>query len=123
MLALYWTKELDLTINSIDLNMGDPLLTWAKYSSEDVLPVNDLTENEGEEEIEIDTLIVDGETVSQDVSSNNNSWILYINTIPFLKVRRERHDKPHWWISRSKSGDKIFLRSRTKPVIDLILVM
>jgi len=89
---LLGTKELDLTINNIDLNMGNPLLTRTKYSSEDVLPVHDLTENEDEEEIEIDTLIVDGETVSQGVSSNDNSWILYINTTPFLKVRRERQD-------------------------------
>jgi hypothetical protein len=57
-----------------------------------VLPVHNLTENEDEEEIEIDALIVDGETVTQDVPSNDDSWILYINTIPFLKVRRERHD-------------------------------
>ena len=50
--------------------------------------------NEDQEEMEIDALVVDGETASQDVSSNDDSWIQYVNTIPFLKVRRERHDKP-----------------------------
>lgn len=59
---------------------------------EDELTVCDLTENEDREEIEIDTLVVDGEAVSRDVSSNNDHWILYVNTIQFLKVRRELHD-------------------------------
>ena len=53
---------------------------------EDELTVCDLTENEDREEIEIDTLVVDGEAVSRDVSSNNDHWILYVNTIQFLKV-------------------------------------
>jgi len=69
--------------------MGNPLLTRTKCMLEDELTVCDLTENEDREEIEIDTLVVDGEAVSRDVSSNNDHWILYVNTIQFLKVRRE----------------------------------
>lgn len=72
--------------------MGNPLLTRAKCMLEDELTVCDLTENEDREEIEIDTLVVDGEAVSRDVSSNNDHWILYVNAIQFLKVRRELHD-------------------------------
>jgi hypothetical protein len=86
------TEQLDLTINQINLNMGDPLLTRTKCLSEDVLTVYDITENEDQEEMDIDALVVDGETASQDVSSNDDSWVLHVNTIPFLKVRRERHD-------------------------------
>jgi len=82
------TEQLDLTISQIDLNMGAPLLTRTRCSSEDVLTDYVLTEDENQEEIENDVLVEDGETVSQDVFSSNDNWTLYINNIPFLKVRR-----------------------------------
>ena len=71
--------------------MGAPLLTQTRCSSEDVLTDYVLTEDENQEEIENDVLVEDGETVSQDVFSSNDNWTLYMNNIPFLKVRRERH--------------------------------